>query len=73
MESKLFANMLKHNPPDSIGDLRERVAHFKKEARLLLERFQRGEISHTEAQLEARRIEAELAEAERRVTELEAQ
>jgi hypothetical protein len=64
---------LKPNPGNEITELRARVVHFKKEAQLLLERFQRGEISQTNAQAAAKRIDAEVAEAERRVKELEVQ
>jgi hypothetical protein len=64
---------LKRNPDNDITELRERVAHFKKQARLLLERFQRGEISQTDAQAEAKRIEVEVSETEREATELQAQ
>jgi uncharacterized coiled-coil protein SlyX len=66
-------NALKQNPGDDISELRRCVAQFKKQAQLLLGRFQRGEISHTEAQAEAKRIEEEVAKAERRATELEIQ
>jgi hypothetical protein len=65
-------DVLKSNPDNNITQLRERVAHFKKQAQLLLERFQRGEISQTDAQTEARRINAEVGQAEREATELQA-
>ena len=58
---------------DELSELRARVAHFKKQAQLILERFQRGELSQREAQTEAKRIEAEVSETERRVHELEPQ
>ena len=65
-------DVLKSNPDHDITELRERVAHFKKQAQLLLERFQRGEISQTNAQTEARRIDAEVGQAEREATKLQA-
>jgi len=64
---------LERNPGNEIAALRECVARFKKQARLLLERFLRGEISATDAKAEAKRIEAEVTEAERRVNQWEAQ
>lgn len=54
-------------------ELRARVADFKKRAQLLLERFQRGEISEMDARAEVKRIAAEVADSERRVDELEFQ
>jgi hypothetical protein len=71
--NQTFANALKQNSSDNIPELRERVTQFKKQAQLLLERFQRGEISQTDAQAEAKRIDAEVAEAERMVDELKVQ
>jgi len=64
--------VLKSNPDNNITEMRKRVAHFKKQAQLLLERFQRGEISQTDVQAEARRIDAEVGQAERDATELQA-
>ncbi len=56
-----------------ITALRERVAFFKEQARLLLERFERHEVSQTEARAEAERLGREVGEAERQVEELEAE
>jgi hypothetical protein len=64
-------DILKPKPGDDLTELRARAADFKKQAQLLLERFQRGEISPTDAQAEAKRIEAEVVESERRVNQLE--
>ena len=55
-----------------ITSLRERVACFKKQARLLLERFEKREISQVEARAGAERLEREVREAEGQVEELEA-
>lgn len=73
IESKRLMDNLKPNTGAALAELRARVADFKKQAQLLLERFQRGEISQTEAQAEAARIEAEVSQSERRVHELELQ
>ena len=53
--------------------LRERVAFFKEQARLLLKRFERREISQIEAIAEAERLGREVSEAERLVKQWEAQ
>jgi hypothetical protein len=64
---------LKPNPDDQIAALRERVSFFKKQVRLLLERFERREISQTEARVEAERLGREVGEAERQVEQWEAE
>lgn len=53
--------------------LRGRVAFFKKQARLLLERFEKREISQVEARAEAERLGREARDAERQVEKWEAQ
>lgn len=58
---------------EQITSLRERVAFFKKQARLLLERFEKREISQVEARAEAERLGREVGEAERQVEQWEAQ
>jgi len=58
---------LNPNPSDELVDLRARVVDYRKQAQVLLERFQRGELSRTDVDAEVRRIEAEVAESERRV------
>jgi len=61
--------------PESSGEritpLRERVAFFKEQARLLLERFEKHEISQVEARAEAERLDREVREAERQVEKWE--
>lgn len=64
---------LKQNPDEQIAALRERVAFFKEQARLLLKRFERREISQMEARAEAERLGREVGEAERKIEEREAQ
>jgi hypothetical protein len=61
----------KHN--EQIVALRERVAFFKERALLLLERFERGELSDNEARAEAKRLGREVDASERRLEEWEAQ
>lgn len=64
---------VKQNPDEKIAALRERVAFFKEQSRLLLRRFERCEISQMEARAEAERLGREVGEAERQVEQLEAQ
>lgn len=64
---------LKRNGGAQIAALRERVAVFKEQARLLLERVERREISQMEARAEAERLGREVGETERQVEQLEAQ
>ena len=69
-----FPNLpLPPNPDAEIKALRERVAILKKEAQLLLERFQRREISAAEARAEAARLGREVFDGERRVDQWEVQ
>jgi hypothetical protein len=62
----------KPKPDEQIAALRKRVAFFKEQARLLLERFERREILQTEARAEAERLGREVREAERQVEQWEA-
>jgi hypothetical protein len=66
-------NPTNKHPDEEIAALRERVAVFKEQTRLLLKRFERREISQMEVRTEAERIGREVGEAERQVEQLEAQ
>ena len=63
---------LKPSPDDPIAALCERVGFFKEQARLLLERFERREISQTEARAEAERLGREVSQAEQQAGQMEA-
>jgi hypothetical protein len=52
---------------EPIKTLRELVASLKEQVRLLLERFERREITSKEAEAEAERLGREIGDAERRV------
>jgi hypothetical protein len=62
----------KTDPDEQLKALRERVAFLKGQARLLLERFQRGEASAIEIRMEGERLGGETSEAERRVEQWQA-
>ena len=49
-----------------LATLRQQVAGYKDQARVLRERFERGEISAADARKEAERLNSEVSEAERR-------
>ena len=65
--------MASESSGEQVTSLRERVALFKKQARLLLERFEKREISQVEARAGAERLEREVRKTEAHVEELEAQ
>lgn len=65
--------MTSESSGEQITSLRQRVALFKEQARLLLQRFEKREISKAEAKVEAERLEREVREAEGQVADLEAQ
>ena len=65
--------LMPDNPDEQIAGLRERVSFFKKQVRLLLGRFERREISQTEARAEAERLGREVGQAERQAEQLETQ
>jgi hypothetical protein len=60
-------------PDQQIEAIRNRIARFKMQARVLLERFERGEISHMDARAEAERLGCEADEAERQVEKWDAE
>jgi hypothetical protein len=64
--------MIPKSSDEQISVLRKSTAHFKEQARLLLQRFERQEISQVEAIAEAERLGREVAKAERQVEQLEA-
>jgi hypothetical protein len=64
---------LKSSPEAQITALRERVAFLKEQARLLLKRFEKREISPLEARTEAERLAREVGEAERQLEQMEPQ